>query len=541
MTTQLVGADYTQGALLPNYVNGRLLVAEDLATEQNSLRTRDTRIGEAAGAGIVRGMWVTGSAATVTVSAGLAIAHTGAPVVLSESVTLQLAFAAAAPSDDASQFTCCTAEPAPGQTSPLTSGIYVLTARPACRLEGSAPLASAPGTQLSPCCVAQWRVEGVEFRAVALPVGEQVAGIKVTTGNIRNLVAHWCFGTEQLLALGQDPFRFDPSYGGLDDLDPDDLTPYDVPMAVFRWDDGSVVDLDNWSVRRRVTDPDPVLASWSVTTCDRRVADGQARFLQFQDQAEELVSQSLARSARAGDHFGLLPPVGFLPVVNTQLRGVADNRLQQTVAAYQKLIRTQPAAVVRDEVRAEWAARGAAANVGAAEKPGAATDTSETAKRVAELATLEADRAYYQQIVDFVDISVGYGFDPSVFFRGLGRFGGVLTWDLAEWALQQSWRVQPVSTDLSVGLQAAALELVDRAAVILPQRLTYYYVLENIEAAQAALLLQRSSVTRFAKLVQRPGFIRSNLYVVFIANQRWVNESIAPYISYRLGGLPGGD
>jgi hypothetical protein len=400
-------------------------------------------------------------------------------------------------------------------------------------LEGSAPLASAPGSQLSPCCAAQWRVEGVEFRAVALPVSDQVAGIKVTTGNIRNLVAHWCFGTAQLLTLGQDPFRFDPSYSGLDDLNPDDLTPYDVPLAVFRWDDGSVADLDNWAVRRRVTDPDPVSASWSVTTCDRRIADGQARFLQFQDQAEELVSQSLARSAWAGNHFGLLPPVGFLPVVNTQLRGMANVRLQQTIASYQKLTTTRSAAEVGDELRAEWAARPA----GAAETTDAATDTAEAAKRVAELSTLATDRAYYQQIVDVVDTSVGYGFDPAIFFRGLGRFGGVLTWDLAEWALQQSWRVQPVSTDLSVAVQAAG----ERTAVILANRLTYYYVLENIEAAQAALLLQRSSVTRFAKLVQRPGFIRSNLYVVFIANQRWVTESIAPLISYRLGGLPGDD
>jgi len=529
MTSQIVGADYTDGALLPNYVNGRLLVAEDLATEQSSLRTRDTRIGEAAGAGIVRGMWVTGSATTVTVTAGLAIARAGAPVVLPQSATLQLAFSATASPQDASQFACCAAEPAPGQTSPLTTGVYLLTARPACRLEGSAPMAAPPGTQLSPCCAAQWQLEGVEFRAVALPVGQQLAGIEVTDHNIRNLVAHWCFGTGQLLALGQDPFRFNPSYSGLDGLGPDDLTPYDVPLAVFGWDNGSVVDLDNWSVRRRVSDPDPVPSSWSVTTCDRRVADGQARFLQFQDQAEELVSQSLAQSAWAGDHFALLPPVGFLPVINTQLRGLANDRLQQTVDAYQKLTLTQSAAQVGAELQNEWAARAAAA-------PSAAADTTGAATQAAQLTTLEANRAYYQQIVDFVDVSVGYGFDPATFFRGLARFGGLLTWDVAEWALQQSWRVQPVRTDLTAGLQAAGSEIVDRSA-FLPNRLTYYYVLENLEAAQQALLTQRSSITTLRLSLQRPGFIRSNLYVVFIANQRWVADSITPFIDYQLGSL----
>ena len=58
MASQLVGSSFADGALLPNYVNGRLLAAEDLATGQSTLLRRDAWIGQAAGAGIVNGLWV---------------------------------------------------------------------------------------------------------------------------------------------------------------------------------------------------------------------------------------------------------------------------------------------------------------------------------------------------------------------------------------------------------------------------------------------------------------------------------------------------
>jgi hypothetical protein len=497
MTSQLVGADFTGGALLPNYVNGRLLVAEDLATEQSTLRARDNQIGEAAGAGVVRGLWVTSSATTMTIAPGLAVARSGAPVVVSQSVTLQLALQAAGTPADSSVFSCCGSAPSDGPGSALATGIYVLTVRPAGRLEGSAPMAPAPGSTLSPCCVAQWQIEGVEFRVIALPVGQAVAGVTMTETNRRNLVAHWCFGTQQLAALGADPFRFDPAYGGLDGLDPADLTPDDVPLATFRWDGGSVSDLDNWSARRRVTEPDPVPSSWSVTTSDRRTAAGQARFLQFQDQAEELVSRSLAGSAHAWDYFGILPPVGFLPVGGAELRAVATGWLKGVDQA--------------------------------------------------------ADRTYYGQLVDALGTFVGYGFNPPTFFSGLARFGGVITWDIAEWALHQSWRVRPAGTwfpgpvldaisvssgtsGTNVNSGTGGISVTSVSSVTMP--LTYYYVAENIEAAKAGPLAERASFS--PREAPRDGlwFVRSSLYVVFIANQRWVSGALGPVVSDQLGTVP---
>ena len=45
MVSQLIGSSFANGALLPNYVNGRLLAAEDLATGQSTLLQRDTMTG----------------------------------------------------------------------------------------------------------------------------------------------------------------------------------------------------------------------------------------------------------------------------------------------------------------------------------------------------------------------------------------------------------------------------------------------------------------------------------------------------------------
>ena len=267
VTSQLVGSDYTDGAQLPNYVNGRLLVAEDLATGQATLRTRDQWIGQAAGAGIVRGLWVTGSGTTLTVDPGLAVSAAGEPVVVPHAVTLELAAAATPGPTAGPSFQCC--DSSRGQPAGTVPGSVLLVARSACQLQGQAPLAPPPSTTVSPGCTAQWLVEGVEFRTIPLPVADTVAGQQVTAGNRRNLVAHWCFGTEQLAKLGANPFAFDPAYRGIDLLDPADLTPYDVPLAVFTWTGKTVADLDNWSARRRVTAPDPTPGHWSVEVTDR--------------------------------------------------------------------------------------------------------------------------------------------------------------------------------------------------------------------------------------------------------------------------------
>ena len=389
MSSQAIGSDFTGGALLPNYVNGRLLVAEDLATGQASLLTRDARIGQAAGTGIVHGLWVTSAATTLTIATGVGISPSGQPVVAPKTITLPLALATNTTTANTVTFSRCSGSTGGGSTTSVASGVYLLTARPVQQRQGQAPLAPPPDSTMSPGCAARWTAEGVEIRAIALPALTAVAGVAATSQNLRNLTAHWCFGTEQLANLPVYPFTFDPAYSGFDRLAPADLTDLDVPLAVFRWTGQSVVDLDNWSARRRITTPDPVPSQWSAVVADRRDADGQARFLQFQDQIDEIAATGTAYRVMAWETLGFLPPVGFLPT-RYHGGGTITSTITSTTAS-----------------------------------------DSASAKTLAETAAVPPPAS---------------AFDPWTFFSGLAWFGGTISWSVADFALRRSWQLPPVPT-----------------------------------------------------------------------------------------------
>jgi hypothetical protein len=408
VVSQLVGSSFANGAMLPNYVNGRLLVAEDLATGQSTLLQRDTMIGQGVGPGIVNGLWVTASANTLTVAAGLGITPSGEPVSILAPVALSLSIAGAPGTPTGASFTNC-ATSATGAQTAITTGAYLLTAMPACQLEGQAPMAITPGSDTPVACTAQWQVEGVQFKAIPLPFTTlvngvpEVDGITVTADNTRNLLAHWCFGTAQLANLGADPFNFDQAYRGLDQLAATDLTPGDLPLCVFYWDASqagapAISFVDNWSVRRRPTRPDAPdpSASWHAAVTDQRPADGEARFLQFQDQILDLVSAGVSRATVASDVFGLLPPVGFLPVSSASL---ADDiaRLTQTT--------------------------------------GDQTDNILSTQVINNL------------LANVSQLGPQSGFVPTTFFGGMACFfGGLLTWDTVYFALRQSYFLGPIAT-----------------------------------------------------------------------------------------------
>lgn len=383
MTSQTVGSTFTGADLLPNYVNGRLLTAQDLATGQSTLLARDARLGRAAGAGVVDGLWTGSTAITLTVAPGLGVARSGQPVVLPNPITLALTPLTGSTAAVPVGFGCACGCGSTTTTSGLATGTYLLTARPAQRTEGQASVVPPPDTTVSTGCAARWTAEGVEFRAITLPIPATVAGATVTDGNRRNLTAHWCYGTEQLTKLPIFPFTFNPAYSGFDQLAATDLTDADLPLAVFRWDGQSVADLDNWAARRRITTPDPVPDGWAGVTADRRDADGQARFRQFQDQVAQIDAGTQAGRMVAADAFGLLPPVGFLPVFYN-----SESTLTKSVAP-------QP-----DRVRAMSATQDGLVSL----------------------------------------------FDPWLFFSGVASFGGTVPWAVADFALRQSWQEFPVST-----------------------------------------------------------------------------------------------
>jgi hypothetical protein len=452
MTSQLVGSSFANGAMLPNYVNGRLLAAEDLATGQCTLLARDMLIGQAAGYGIVSGLWVSAAATSLTVSAGLAINRKGQPVHVTSDVTLPLSTAAGTPAPaDTSIFANCAFTPT-GPSDAVTDGAYLLTALPVCQLQGQAPLSAPPDSTMPAGCTAQWEVEGVQFKAISLPLGSSVANIPVTPANRRSLLAHWCFGSDKVAQLGADPFHFDAAYTGFVQLAPADLTPCDVPLAVFYWENGAISFVDNWSARRRPIRPDALTTSWFGVVADQRFAEGHARFLEFQEQIDLLVASGTMANATAVADFGLLPPAGLLPI---------------------------PLGLVEELFRA-WRQRTNAGEfrIGQEDQPFAFVgDLPVTRQMMTILAeTWPTTQELPIQIVPF--------------FGDLATFGGIVHWDCADRALQQSWHdaaVNPAQTSSTASDKLSSVFFEGLPPTVF---ISYYLIYENVEAIIQSLKTQ---------------------------------------------------
>src|SRR5258705_9843708 len=99
------------------------------------------------------------------------------------------------------------------------------------------------------------------------------------------------FGQEDPQRLGfvRDPFgATDGEYGELDALR-DGCFETDVALAIVFWQPGEGIRfVDKWSVRRRAT-PAPSSMSHASPMLDRRLADADARYLQFEDHVGDLL------------------------------------------------------------------------------------------------------------------------------------------------------------------------------------------------------------------------------------------------------------
>ena len=335
------------GLLNTNFFNGRLLSAEDLRTEQEAARSRSSQLGRAAGAGVVAGLRVArvsvaGPAgdpkrAVVSVSAGLGINRVGQ--VLSLPVAAEVALLRgdeAAEGPDAGLFAAC--QPPTTASILLGAGAYVLTVRPASGYSGRAPASGLGGEPLTgPGCGSRYAVEGVRFKLVELDTADNAlidaAAAKrmsdlakktdlASQSRLRSELAHACFGTARLDAFAAAPFSHDddaatppPAYGALEALySSGQLDSCDLPLALVRWSQTGIDFVDEWAVRRRATRP-PALDRWSPLADDRRAADGEAAFQQFQDQLAWLVASSQnLKTLGAKAHFKYLPAAGFVPL-----------------------------------------------------------------------------------------------------------------------------------------------------------------------------------------------------------------------------------
>jgi hypothetical protein len=323
MANNLLTPLLQDGIRSSNFFNGRLLSAEDLNQEQAATLAWRKRLGRAIGEGIAHGLEVaaatgvtTKDSPVVTVQPGLAINRSGQALRLTAKTDVALVRPedTSSASDSQSGFGDCT--PVQPTYYVAGAGIYVLTIGPAKGTDGRAQVSGLRNDTVS--CNAKDRIDGVQFRLIQL---EFTSAELSTKALVRSVAARKCFGLDDLATFTGDPFGSRlTTYGPLDDLRPDDLTPCEVPLALLYWtQSGGIEFIDLWSVRRRSIDPSAV-RRWGVVAADRRVAEAEAMFLQFQSHLEKLWeaagsgSVPTAGQIAADQYFVYLPPAGYLPV-----------------------------------------------------------------------------------------------------------------------------------------------------------------------------------------------------------------------------------
>ncbi len=344
-----LNAPITDGGLeAVQFFNGRVLSAADMKDEQRANRLRRAQVARALGAGVAHGFQVDavpGSAPqSLRVRPGLAISPSGDPVELFTDVEVSVVDVDTdVEPQTAGQFVVCNALPSVEGTG---AGAYLLVACPATTTREQVPRVNPIGDGgRAGSCGPRYSVEGVRFRVVHLDVGDPdlvpaafreelddlMSGRPLDAADRsrqRNLLAHWCLGTSDQRMLpadlydrlsGNEAFGAEPpSYGPIDALrvpktpeDPPRLSEHDVPLALFVWDEGSIRAVDMWAARRRVhrTDGSPE----AIT--DRRRAEGEARFRQFQAHVRDLLAlpAPVRATVQLRRYVPYLPPVGVIP------------------------------------------------------------------------------------------------------------------------------------------------------------------------------------------------------------------------------------
>lgn len=305
-----------------NFFNGRMLTARDLTREQTANRELTRRLGQAVGDGIAYGLELSKSKSNnstpefplVTVEQGLAVNRQGQTLWLRDKTDVALVRKASANTAGVIFSEC---RPLQAGTYVAGAGVYLLTVAPAETREGRA-VTSALNTG-GAACNTDTLVSAVQFRLIQ--IDPPITSAELANTRLRNLLAYKCFGVSETEGFLSDPLGAEfKSYGLLDGLRPNVLTDCDVPLGVLYWtlNDG-IKFIDMWSVRRRVTKRSNA-APWSRLIDDRRASEGEAMFLQFQDEVQELAGEA-GETVAAKDHFHYLPAAGVLPMRGSSLPG----------------------------------------------------------------------------------------------------------------------------------------------------------------------------------------------------------------------------
>lgn len=304
-----------------NFFNGRLLTGEDLSIEQDANALARLQLGEAIGSGVAYGLEVaeasSGSASerpVVTVEEGLAVSPSGRTLFLPARTDLALTRDPITGSTTGGLVFSDCAPTQPG-TYTAGAGVYLLTIGPSQESQGRAPTSGLGNA--SAACATAYVVDGVQFRLLRLALPTDDSG---EAAHLRNRVAHRMFGSAALAPLVSNPFGSVVSnWSFLDELlESGCLTADEVPLAVIRWTSADgLVFVDRWAVRRRIA-RNGASASWPGFAGDRLVAEGEARFQQFQDELADLLAQSTSpTTVKATDHFERLPAAALIPLATS--------------------------------------------------------------------------------------------------------------------------------------------------------------------------------------------------------------------------------
>jgi hypothetical protein len=307
-----------------NFFNGRVLSAEDLRVDHAAIAESRRQLGRAVGAGVVTGFGVAEAVLTSTngqpilaVEPGLAFNEAGEALELHRAITIGLVRPDAPTGGDGGPFARCDVV-LPGTTG---LGAYVLVVGPASADLGKAAVAGF-GNQPAACNTA-YSVEGVDFELVPLPLEEDD---RLPIGTLRNRIAYRLFGVGASGSEGlvTDPFRAtEPPPTLLDELRADCFGATQVPLAVLYWEPAEGLGfVDQWAIRRRPTMPPPA-DRFGVFVAERTLADGEARFLQFQQHLRDVVNAATpVPPLKVAEHFRYLPPAGLLPLTAGGSRGL---------------------------------------------------------------------------------------------------------------------------------------------------------------------------------------------------------------------------
>ncbi len=297
------------------FFNGRLLSGEDMTTEQAWNAARRKLLGQALGSGVAFGLEVRISEKSehagkpiVTVDPGLAVNADGVALSLADPTDVSLAQVDETEAVPAEFGTCL-----PTQYSAYVKadGVYLLTLCPAAGTQGRAPVSGLANQEAR--CNRKYRREGVQFRLHQLKL---TAAELADRNRLRNLVAYKCFHPGGWQAFVTNPFAApDTKPKLLDGLLVPKLEDSEVPLATIFWTtDRGIEHVDLWSVRRRLIQRPSSSSSFDPIS-DWRTVQGEAMYLQFQDQIRGMMpSSGHSTSLRMSDYFFYLPPIGLVPV-----------------------------------------------------------------------------------------------------------------------------------------------------------------------------------------------------------------------------------